>query len=273
MKLVQKILLKIYEFFNKNGLTEKRWFRKIFMFSYFIYKQYIEDPFFGLIKNKPELFQGGHVLDIGANMGYTSTIFSKVVTPGFKVYAFEPEPTNFVLLNQTIDFWKARSKIIPVCAAIGATDGTVDLWYNERNHADHRIVTRQYHQSGIDLMKVSLVEMRCIDSFIQSELIEGSIKFIKIDVQGYELPVCLGMEQTLAANSDAVIALEYAPKGILELGFEPKQLLEFFYNKNYFIYILCQGGYLKIAENGLIEKMLEERGYIDLICSKQSLLL
>jgi FkbM family methyltransferase len=272
VELFQKILLGIYSFFKKIGWTESRWFKKIFLASYFIYKKYIEDPFYGLIKKRPDLFKGGYILDIGANIGYTSTLFSKVVTSGFKVYAFEPEESNFVLLNQIIDAWNARSKIIPVRAAVGATDGTVDLWYNESHHADHRIVTQQYRQSGIDLMKVSAIEMRCIDSFVKSETIESAIKFIKIDVQGYELPVCLGMEQTLAANPDAVVALEYAPTGISELGFEPKKVLEFFQERNYFIYILSQGSHLKRAEDGIIEKMVEKRGYTDLICSRKELL-
>jgi FkbM family methyltransferase len=273
VELLQKILLEIYSFFKKSGLTESRWFQKVFWLSYFIYKEYLEDPFSGLIKKRPELFQGGHILDIGANIGYTSTLFSKVVTPGFKIYAFEPEKTNFIQLNQIIDNWKVKSKIIPLHAAVGTTDGTVELWYNENHHGDHRVVTKEYGEAGIDLMKVSVVEMRCIDSFVKSEMIESAIKFIKIDVQGYELPVCLGMEQTLAANSNAVVAIEYAPSSISELGFEPKKLLDFFQDKNYFMYLLGRSGNLKPMQDEAIEKMVTKRGYIDLICSKKKLVL
>ncbi len=188
------------------------------------------------------------------------------------MYAFEPEKTNFLQLNQIIDAWGARNKIIPICAAVGATDGIVELWYNDRHHGDHRIVTQKYSQSGIDLMKVSAVGMRCIDSFVKSEKIESQIKFIKIDVQGYELPVCLGMEQTLAANPEAIVALEYAPSGIAELGFESNRVLELFQKKNYFIYILGRRGNLQPAQDEVIEKMVNSRGYIDLICSKKELL-
>lgn len=272
MKLFQEILLGIYSSFKKIGLTENRWFQKVFLLLYFIYKKYIEDPFAGLIKKKPELFKGGHILDIGANIGYTSTLFSKVVTPGFKVYAFEPEKANFFLLNKIIDAWRVRSEIIPVCAAIGAIDGTVKLWYNDRHHGDHRIFTEEYKQSGIDSRKVSVVEMRSIDSWVKAEKIESKIKFIKIDVQGYELPVCKGMEQTLLSNPDVVIALEYAPSIISELGFEPKKVLEIFQEKNYYIYILNQKGNLEVAKNESFDKIIEKRGYIDLVCSKRQLL-
>lgn len=272
MKLFQQILLEVYDFLKKNGFTENRWFQKLFWLSYFIYKKYFEDPFYGLTRRNPELFQGGHILDIGANIGYTSTLFSKIVSPGFKVYAFEPEHKNFVTLNQIIDAWNAKSKIIPIRAAVAERDGKIELWYNEKHHGDHRIVTQTYSQSGIDLINVSVVEMQRIDSFVKSESIESSIKFIKIDVQGYELPVCLGMEQTLVANPDAIVALEYAPLGMSELGFNPQDVLELFQGKNYFIYILLGGGNLQPARGELIEKLVKQRGYIDLICSRKELL-
>jgi FkbM family methyltransferase len=272
MELIQKLLLGVYSFFKGTGLTENQGFKKVFLFSYFLYKKYIEDPFFGLIKTKPELFRGGYILDIGANIGYTSTLFAKVMTPGFKVYAFEPDQSNFTFLKEVIDTYKLRDKVTPLCTAVGATEGTVELWYNEKHHGDHRIVTKKYSQSGIDLTKVSVVEMRGIDSFVEAEQIKSQIKFIKIDVQGYELPVCLGMERTLAANPDAVIALEYAPSGMSELGFEPQKVLELFQSKNYFIYILGRRGSLKSAQSKVIQETLEKRGYIDIICSRKELL-
>jgi FkbM family methyltransferase len=272
MKLIQEFLLKIYSLCKTIGLTENSLFQKIFLISYFFYKKYIEDPFFGLIKTKPELFKGGHILDIGANIGYTSTLFSKVVTPGFKVYAFEPEKTNFERLNQIIDAWNAKSKIIPVCAAVGASDATAELWYNESHHGDHRIVTQKYSQSGINLMEVSAVEMRCIDSFVKSEILNSAVKFIKIDVQGYELPVCLGMEQTLTANPDAIVALEYDPRTMSELGFVPEKILKRFQEQGYFIYILHRRGALEPARNEVMEQIIKKRGYLDLIFSKKELL-
>jgi hypothetical protein len=79
------------------------------------------------------------------------------------------------------------------------------------------------------------------------------------------------MEQTLAANSNAVVAIEYAPDSISELGFEPKKLLNFFQDKNYFMYLLGRRGNLKPMQDEAIEKMVNQRGYIDLICSKKKL--
>ena len=272
MQFIKKKVLIIYRLFKKTGLLEKSWVKKLFLFSYFLYKKYFEDPFFGLIKKSPEIFKGGNILDIGANIGYTSILFSKAVTPGFNVYAFEPDRANFITLKEIIKTRKARGIIIPIHAALGAKNGTVELWHNENHHGDHRILTQKYKKSGVDLSKVYVVPMCCIDSFVESETANSAVKFIKIDVQGYELPVCLGMQQTLAANPDAVVALEYAPSSMSELGFAPEEVLKLFQDKGYFMYILHKRGKLEPAQNKVIDKLVKKRGYIDLVFSRKELI-
>ena len=136
MKILQKILLKVYSLVNKTGLLETYYFKKTFWFAYFLYKQYVEDPFWGFTRKYPHLFQGGNILDIGANIGYTSTIFSNVISTGFKVYAFEPDETNFKSLKEIVKLRKKIGKIIPIQAAVGETKGTIKIWHNENHHAD-----------------------------------------------------------------------------------------------------------------------------------------
>ncbi|MDJ0679176.1 MAG: FkbM family methyltransferase [Xenococcaceae cyanobacterium MO_167.B52] len=272
MQFIQNTFLIIYRLFKKTGLLESFWFKKLFLFSYFLYKKYFEDPFFGLIKKSPEIFKGGNILDIGANIGYTSIMFSKARTPGFKVYAFEPDRANLIALKEMIKNRKAKGKIIPIHAALGAKNGTVELWHNEQHHGDHRILTQKYKKSGVDLSKIYVVPMWCIDSFVESEAPNSAVKFIKIDVQGYELPVCLGMQQTLAANPDAVVALEYAPSSMCELGFVPEKVLKLFQDQGYFMYILHKRGRLELAQNKVIDILVKKRGYIDLVFCRKELI-
>ena len=61
-----------------------------------------------------------------------------------KVYAFEPEPFNFSILQQTALHPEFEGKIIAMQFAVGAENGSIDLWMNHRHHADHRIVTEQF---------------------------------------------------------------------------------------------------------------------------------
>lgn len=270
MQLLQKILIQVYSSVKQLGLLENSIAKRVFLFFYFLYKRYLEDPFFRLTKQHPYLFKGGHILDIGANVGYTSIVFSEAIAPPFQVFCFEPDPTNFASLNQVIDIYKARRKLVPVLAAVGAETGTVELWHNQNHHADHRILTPTYRKTKVNSAQVSVVKLWSVDQFAKVENI-GSIKFIKIDVQGYELPVCLGMQQTLVDHPDVAIAIEYAPAAMVDLGFEPQELLQFFQTRNYLIYILSLKGDLTPASPDLIQQKATERGYVDLICSKKDL--
>lgn len=52
---------------------------------------------------KEEIKKGDIVLEIGANIGYYTLIFAKLVGEKGKVFAFEPDPTNFALLKKNIE--------------------------------------------------------------------------------------------------------------------------------------------------------------------------
>src|SRR3989344_9219581 len=47
--------------------------------------------------------KGDTVLDIGANIGYHTLHFARLVGETGKVYAFEPHPSNFALLKKNIE--------------------------------------------------------------------------------------------------------------------------------------------------------------------------
>ena len=52
---------------------------------------------------KQEVKEGNNVIDIGANIGYFTLLFAKLVGPNGKVFAFEPDPTNFSILKKNIE--------------------------------------------------------------------------------------------------------------------------------------------------------------------------
>ena len=66
--------VRLYGCFQRFGLMEHPWFQAVFVRAYFLYKRYIEDSFYNLTKAHPEIFQDGHVLDIGSNFGYTALL-------------------------------------------------------------------------------------------------------------------------------------------------------------------------------------------------------
>jgi len=259
------VLTQVYSSARRSGLLRTRMGSWLFASSYRLYKRYLEDPFHALAQRHPELFRGGHALDIGANIGYTSTVFARAIEPAYRVYSFEPEEFNFLLLLRCAQSRTIGGRIVSIQTAIGAEDGTIELWRNQDHHADHRVLTKRLRESGVNSNAVR-VPITKIDTFARKNALQP-IGFIKIDVQGYEFPVCKGMEQTLAENPNAVIALEYAPDAMIELGFEPEEIRRWLGLRGYMVYALARNGRLTSG----IPSDLSRTGYVDLVFSRRSI--
>jgi FkbM family methyltransferase len=241
----------IYSVARKSGLLDTRPGQWLFARAYYLYKRQLEDSYRALAARHPELFQGGHVLDIGANIGYTSLVFAHSIDAAYKVYSFEPEAFNLRLLDRLAQSRQARGRIVPVHAAVGEQDGSIELWCNQTHHGDHRVVTN--HFRGIKAIRTSVqVPILKIDTFVEQQGSSFPLRFVKVDVQGYELPVLKGMQRTLESNPNAVLALEYAPREIRELGFQPEELLNWLTARNYHAYSLAKDGSMQPVDAGRV---------------------
>jgi FkbM family methyltransferase len=260
-----------YSLARSANLLQTSWAKRAFASSYFIYKRFLEDPFWNLTHRRPELIENGDVLDIGANIGYTSYLFAGVLKPGFNVYSFEPDWANFQMLLGMIQRKKLRNKIIAVNAAVGSNEGTVEFWHNEEHSGDHRVVTNHFKGRCANPNRISSVPLMSIDSFVSARNLE-KISFIKIDVQGYELAVCTGMKQTLARFPEVCVCCEYSPQGLVDLGFEPSQVLNFLRANGHQIHILTRSAITLARDDAAIHRATDEAGYVDLLCSRRALL-
>ncbi|HEY6393584.1 MAG TPA: FkbM family methyltransferase [Bryobacteraceae bacterium] len=258
----------LYSGAKKSGLLNTRFGRWLFTSSYDAYKRHIEDPFHALIAKRPYLFQGGHAIDVGANIGYTSSLFARAIDPGFRVYAFEPDETNFGYLKERAERRENGGRIVPVRCAVGCTDGKIALWRNEHHHGDHRILTDQLREAGVLLeAEADWVPVTTIDTFVRGAGPLGPVSFIKIDVQGYEFPVCQGMEKTLSDNPGAIVALEFMPTAMLELGFDSDEMLAWWKSKGYAVSALSRSGDIRPG----VPSSLGKSGYVDLLFSLKSI--
>lgn len=216
------------------------------------------------------MFKNGDILDIGANVGYTSCLFARALEPEYKVYSFEPDKANFQLLVKVIQRKNLSERIVAMNSAVGSADGSVELWHNEKHSGDHRVVTDHFKHDLSGSSQISTVPMISIDSFVETRNLK-KISLIKIDVQGYELAVCEGMKQTLASFPELCICCEYAPEGLVELGFDPVRLLDFFRMNGHQIHILTRSSIRLARDNTTIQQAAEEAGYVDLLCAQRVL--
>jgi FkbM family methyltransferase len=271
-EIVTLVLLRAYSFVSNTGILRSPSARRAFARAYFLYKRYVEDPYAGLVRVHPELFKGGHIIDVGANLGYTAMIFTAAADLQSKVYAFEPDPDNFAALDDLIKRSGLQHKVVPIQAAVGENDGEVELWRNPSSHADRRIWTDNLRgTTSARLAAVITVPQIRLDRFLAG--LDMPACFVKIDVQGYELPVCLGLLQTMESSPDLRIAFEYDPVMIASHGFEPRALLELFWSRRFFLYVIDPRGNLETLPRGEFGFAAPERGlYWELLASRQELI-
>jgi FkbM family methyltransferase len=268
---LQRLLLGVYQAVGPR-LRSTSAGRRAFVASYFLYKRWLEDPFAALVRRRPSLFQGGHLLDVGANVGYTASVFAGAIDPGRQVHAFEPERDNFDLLAEVAVRRGLAGRVIPVRSAVGASDGSVELWVNRAHHGDHRVLTASLatalgRAAADSREQVPLVT---IDSYVRTARLDR-VALVKIDVQGYELEVCLGMAGLLAAIPAPAVALEYAPGAMRALGFDPAALLEFLASRGYLAHRLGQDGTVRRVEVEALDQAAGQRGYVDVVFTRAAL--
>lgn len=231
------LLLRAYALAERSGALRLAPLEWLFVRSYFAYKRLFEDSFVRLVRERPELFRGGYIIDAGANVGYTARVFARAVESPYRVYAFEPDAINFRRLKR----FAKDDRIVPLHSAVGEREGEIEMWHNDAHPGDHRVAAGEVVSYG---GRREVVPMTSIDAFART--LDHPIRFIKIDVQGYEPAVLRGMSATL--QGDVVVSIEYAPAHIRSLGFDPEEIFEH-------------------LRGFSIERFGDEsRGYVDLLC-------
>jgi len=197
---VQSLLLSGFSTLGGTRILRVPVLRGLFVHAYFLYKRHIEDPFFDLLSRNRELFGEGHVLDVGANIGYTAVLFGEFFT-SHSIHAFEPEEANFAILSRRC---RANRRIICNKIAVSDRSATQFLQINPAHHADHKL-TETPGEGAVP------VPTTTVDAYVEQHLHGEPIAFVKIDVQGHELQVLEGMSRTLRDNDRLVVCVEYSP--------------------------------------------------------------
>jgi FkbM family methyltransferase len=134
-------------------------------------------------------------LDIGANIGYMTSLLAIKTGDGRRVFAFEPHPKIFGRLKMNVEFFAIRSRIMTSQNAIGAADGQanliepVDFDTNEGSAS----VPQSFTGSRLSHIKHQVAMQQRDSIFSNAETFE----VVKIDVEGAERDVFYGAERLL----------------------------------------------------------------------------
>jgi FkbM family methyltransferase len=160
---------------------------------------------------------GDTIVDVGANVGYYTLIGAKLVGEKGRVFAFEPDPVSFALLERNVRL-NGLTNVVLERKAVSSEAGSIRLYLAAGNKGDHRI----YQPSQEERAYVE-VEAVTFDGYFADD--SRGIDFTKIDTQGAEVVILRGMENTLRENPELQMAVEYWPWGLSDFGFQDEQLL------------------------------------------------
>lgn len=161
---------------------------------------------------------GNTVVDVGANIGYYTILLADKVGRDGKVYAFEPDKTNFEILKKNIELNKLKN-VVAVNMAVGRNKGKSKLCRSEENFGDHKLYN---DQSLIPKIKTEVVKIIKLDDFLKKKKID----LIKIDTQGWEPEVIRGAKELIKKDKPTIF-LEYSPASYKLAKLNGKKMMEF----------------------------------------------
>ena len=139
------------------------------------------------------------VLDIGANFGVFTKLFSQLVGPRGSVIAFEPIPLTFRTLAAGIKRYHLRN-VQAINKAVSDRVGTVLM-----------VVPSYRGFLGDNLYEANIVSSSeskkafTIDAVTIDSLQPSRVDFMKIDVEGHELEVLHGGRETLKRHHPTLL--------------------------------------------------------------------
>lgn len=162
---------------------------------------------------------GMRVIDVGAHIGLVSVTCGKIVSPGGTVYAFEPTPGTFRILEKVISINGLKGTVIPVNKAVSKDAGTLDFYVDEQNEGSNANSLVSVNHRERKAMKIDVVSL---DYFVKEQKLDR-LDIIKIDAEGIELDVLQGAMQCIARFRPKII-LAVHPSLIRNHGQSVEQL-------------------------------------------------
>jgi FkbM family methyltransferase len=136
------------------------------------------------------------ILDVGANIGFISTIFSHF-NPSARIHAFEPGEKNFKYLDKNIKKNNLKN-VTPYNLACGSENYVTTFRENSAwGYIDSEL---QVDSPG----SKCLIRVTTIDQFVEDNEI-SRIDLIKIDVEGFEKHVFDGLSHVIEKFKPKII--------------------------------------------------------------------
>ena len=144
--------------------------------------------------------------DVGAHHGIFTQLMAELVGEGGRVIAFEAHPANARRLRKTLG-GGVRDRVVVENLAV--TDGSAE---RVSLHPGRRRASQEWNVLGADLEgRPTRAELEVGATSLDSYFADSPLHFVKVDVEGAEAAVLVGM-RSLLHEEKPIIAVEFHTK-------------------------------------------------------------
>jgi FkbM family methyltransferase len=174
-------------------------------------------------------------VDVGANIGYMTSLMAHCVGKEGRVFAFEPHPNIYQTLFQNIQKWKKENDWTQIelkNLAISDQLGQASLFIpvNFDNNQGIASLVPPVSEDVNNLGQKITVETNTLDNLFGN----SKIQLLKLDVEGHEINVLLGAQKMLEENRIRDVLFE-------EHQSYPNSVCSFLIEKGYSVYRVTKG--------------------------------
>jgi FkbM family methyltransferase len=185
--------------------------------------------------------RGDFVVDVGANTGYYSLLFSNLVGARGRVDVFEPAPPTFAQLEAQIRRSSRFGNLVLNHCALADEERTADLYLPGNDHGQAALTRHSFGSWTADVpVQTYSCRVTTLDDYIESQKI-GSLDFVKCDVEGAELLVLRGARETIRRFMP-LIFLEVSAHWTADFAYEPAEVVRFLEALGYSRFFLVADG-------------------------------
>jgi len=176
-------------------------------------KMYAKEP--GTCNWIKSMVKPGEVFfDIGANIGVYTIMAARRVSPGGKVYSFEPHVANLRRLIDNVIYNNLQTTVVPCGCPLHFEERVSDFVYDSARAGTSKSQFGMVDTAMPNAPELTISELKfstTVDRLLESGFIRTP-QHIKIDVDGNELFILQGMKRLLdSAHKPLTIQVEINP--------------------------------------------------------------
>jgi FkbM family methyltransferase len=182
----------------------------------------------------------------GAHQGFFTVLAASLVGPSGKVFAFEPEMDNFMMLMTNTENF---DNIWCFNYALGDKNRKAPFYVNADNDGGHALWDVRKFASNVKTIanpESYQIEVKRLDDVMEDKNLER-LKLCLFDVEGAEHSLLKGAINTIVDNTVPYIVCEINNPALEICGTSQKELRSYMEMYGYKMYLLEQGGTIEVS--------------------------